>query len=807
MPGNTAHREGGRGGARPKAGSSAERVRRHRLKKKLSAEAGTMLFTRPDWSLFLDPARLPQKAGCDTQQVRAVALKELADNALDAGPNATLERVDADTWIVANDGPGLDAATIPTLFAVDRPLTSSKLLRRPTRGAVGNGLRVVTGAAVASGGSLEVEIRGRRFRIEVDRQTGETKATELTCNAPRRSVTKVTDPGTDAGCNAPRRSGTKVTIAFGPALPSAGDDGHLARDALRFPGPACEPFRSHLPWYDTAAWAELAAAAPPGTTAAQLLAHMGIESDDDRPAAELSYVGAWSRQGDRDVPEPRLLLRGDGGLEGYAHTKQDAGDALVEAWAKALERVPPSRARSTVKVFVNRTRVVLPGTVTSGGYLQLGGNYFCSLDRVKLDCSYTIELSVTAPHVPIVNDGKTPDLRRWSHEIRLALESVLRAAYRKLAPPKRHGDIKEAAFEVMEEAYLEASADNTLPATATQVMYQARRMIAEILGPDRDLVDRKYFTQTLLPDFVALHEGLCADWDVIYDARGALVEPHTGKRVPLGTEAVREYLQPRHVSREPLLSVSSGLRWQAKPRDRYRTAVYVEKQGFEPLIEAARLQERYDCAILSTKGMVNVSCRHLLDRLGRDATVVLIAHDFDRTGMAIAHNVGADGRRYTFEHTPRFIDIGLRLAEAREMGLQDEPAPDEGPGPDKLREYGATADEIEFLCGRKRRVELNAMTSDQFVAWLESKLREHGAGKVVPDAAMLEAKARETIAARIIRERAAEVEVAAWAAAGSVQLPPDLIRRVRAVLATYPSLSWEEAVERVMAPTIERGAA
>ena len=149
-----------------------------------------MLFTRPDWALFLDPARLPQKAGCDAGQVRAVALKELVDNALDVDANATLDRVDANTWTVADDGDGFDAASVAGLVAVNRPLMSSKLLRRPTRGVVGNGLRVVTGAAVASGGSLEVESRGRRFRIEVDRRTGGTGATELACNAPRRSGTR-----------------------------------------------------------------------------------------------------------------------------------------------------------------------------------------------------------------------------------------------------------------------------------------------------------------------------------------------------------------------------------------------------------------------------------------------------------------------------------------------------------------------------------------------------------------------------------------------------------------------------------------
>ena len=36
-----------------------------------------------------------------------------------------------------------------------------------------------------------------------------------------------------------------------------------------------------------------------------------------------------------------------------------------------------------------------------------------------------------------------------------------------------------------------------------------------------------------------------------------------------------------------------------------------------------------------------------------------------------------------------------------------------------------------------RRVELNAMTSPQFVAFIERKLREHGIAKVIPDETLL----------------------------------------------------------------------
>jgi hypothetical protein len=61
-------------------------------------------------------------------------------------------------YFVDDDGPGIDGTPeeIARLFSIRRPLVSSKFLRLPTRGAVGNGLRVVAGAVLASGGTLIV---------------------------------------------------------------------------------------------------------------------------------------------------------------------------------------------------------------------------------------------------------------------------------------------------------------------------------------------------------------------------------------------------------------------------------------------------------------------------------------------------------------------------------------------------------------------------------------------------------------------------------------------------------------------------
>jgi hypothetical protein len=101
--------------------------------------------------------------------------------------------------------------------------------------------------------------------------------------------------------------------------------------------------------------------------------------------------------------------------------------------------------------------------------------------------------------------------------------------------------IKEAAWRVMEEAFMKASANNTLPANARQIMYAARPKIAQLA--DRELGGKfdKYFTQTLLPDYIAEMRPAWAS-KVVFDARGHFAEPHDSSGIGLGTLEVRDYL-------------------------------------------------------------------------------------------------------------------------------------------------------------------------------------------------------------------------------------------------------------------------
>ena len=103
------------------------------------------------------------------------------------------------------------------------------------------------------------------------------------------------------------------------------------------------------------------------------------------------------------------------------------------------------------------------------------------------------------------------------------------------------------------------------------------------------------------------------------------------------------------------------------------------------------------------------------------------------------------------------IEVGLRLDQVTGSRMRaDQPKENlKSVGDDRLRECGATEEEIDFL--RDRRVELNALTTEQLVELVEGALAEHGIGKVIPDAKDLAAAWR---AAKAHAEIAAAVEEA-----------------------------------------------
>lgn len=122
-----------------------------------------VMFVREEWELFRSINDLSHKAGVPREKIAALVAKELVDNALDACGSCEIEELGNDGFYVQDKGPGIDPSQVADLFSIRRPLKSSKLLRLPSRGALGNGLRVVAGAVLATSGKLVVSTRGATF--------------------------------------------------------------------------------------------------------------------------------------------------------------------------------------------------------------------------------------------------------------------------------------------------------------------------------------------------------------------------------------------------------------------------------------------------------------------------------------------------------------------------------------------------------------------------------------------------------------------------------------------------------------------
>ena len=137
--------------------------------------------------------------------------------------------------------------------------------------------------------------------------------------------------------------------------------------------------------------------------------------------------------------------------------------------------------------------------------------------------------------------------------------------------------IKDAAWQVMAEAYHTASGGGRLPANARQIMYAARKRILELTG--RTKLDDRYFTQTLLPDYVEQHPAATSTWDVVFDDRGNFIEPHTDRTVPLGTVEVRQYLGERPTPKVPVALNSGSLSPTTGPENRYSAVLSLRKRG------------------------------------------------------------------------------------------------------------------------------------------------------------------------------------------------------------------------------------
>jgi len=344
--------------------------------------------------------------------------------------------------------------------------------------------------------------------------------------------------------------------------------------------------------------------------------------------------------------------------------------------------------------------------------------------------------------------------------------------------------IKEVVYQELKNAYNIVSDNGRYYANARQLFYKVRPKVIELTG--NQWTNSSYFTQTLLKDYI---EAYSPSWKVVWDARGHIQEPHTDETIGLGGIEVGEYIHDWENSFDQFpATLYKSLINTKGPELRYGAVLFVEKEGFNEILDESGIREEYDIGIMSTKGVpVGASCK-LANALSNKGVKIFVLHDFDFAGFKIINTL-RHGTRLA-PSTPGVIDLGLRLQDIQSLESEGVSYNQYKDPKIMMRRYGCTEEECSFLA--KDRVELNAMTSGQFIDFIRKKLDEYKVQKVIPDDQILSnAYTRAVYCQRID----AEIETIKEDLQKDIEIPKDLkelvVEKMKDKKSSWDRIIWD----------------
>ena len=689
---------------------------------------------------FLEPRALVSQTGQPVRRFGEVVLKELLDNALDAAESAgappeievtVVTGPDGQRVTVADNGAGIPADVVARILDFSTLTSDKALYRSPCRGAQGNALKTILGIPHALGVSepVIIEACGTRHVIALRLDAAGNIAPRYSLEGSRRTAgTAVTVP-LPASLDLDAAEWVTGYALVNPhadfTLVERAHDGDgeepwiykaTAGDAWRKPVPAdaTSPW-----WYDEAAFTRLAAS----------LAALG----DDRPLGEF----AREFRGLSGTAKRKAIAAAVPGIRrvsDLATSPESAGrllaamrEASAEPKVTILGQVPEEHYRPLLgRLYVTdrfwyrhggivhegapwHIEVAVAETACEGSVVfatnyavafgdPLGSTSLRTAEVYAFGAESFLTACDAAPghsndhrraavvHVtcaaPVFTDkGKTrldvpapvadtfarvlwqagKALHREKRQADRAGQAERRAADRaRKAAGRPRITKKDAVFAVIPEAIRLQRGGTDLPFSAHSLFYKIRPLVLQLL-PGETLT-ASYCEQTLIPAYEREHGPIAG---MYREPRGELHEPHDpdGHRVvALGTREVETYIPPE---------------WT------FDKVLVVEKAGLWPVLEAARLADRYDLAVITSEGFAAEACRTLLASLhGRDMTIFVL-HDADHPGYNIARTLGEETARMP-DHHVEVIDLGLTVDDAIELGMDAEPYTRESALPARL---------------------------------------------------------------------------------------------------------------------------
>ncbi len=190
---------------------------------------------------YFTESELQMQIGAGRETWPAAILKELVDNALDAAETAGVApmievEIDGDGFSVRDNGPGIPAQTVQGSLDYNIRVSDKLGYVTPTRGRLGNALKVIWAAPFVATGTSHVVIRSQGARHEIrvgvdaieqkpaiDHEVTtveEQKGTEIRVHWPD-SARLLTDPKTDVSYKTDPPTAQELVEAFAAFNPHA----------------------------------------------------------------------------------------------------------------------------------------------------------------------------------------------------------------------------------------------------------------------------------------------------------------------------------------------------------------------------------------------------------------------------------------------------------------------------------------------------------------------------------------------------------------------------------------------------------
>jgi hypothetical protein len=423
-----------------------------------------------------------------------------------------------------------------------------------------------------------------------------------------------------------------------------------------------------------------------------------------------------ARQNARQVKPERLGAVGPSTFSDYAYAcARDIakfGSAapfaevpfVVEAWVEEQQEAGEDDD-TTLVACVNRTPVT--GDIHAARDGRAINVFGCGLAHTIAKApkakQFVIWVNITTPYMPITSDGKAPDLRPFLDEIIAAVGKAVRKAHRPNASGRKLSQ-KDVVLDHLHEIIAQVSGDGEFRFNERQLFYALRPTVMEETGEELKITNFK----GIITEYEAEHDEIPG---MYREPRGTLYHPHREETKSLGTLMVEDYERPA---------------WT------FNKLVYVEKEGFSEALKAVRWPERHDCALLSSKGFTTRAARDLVDKLAEhdEPITIFCVHDADAAGTMI-YQTFQEETKARGARKIKIVNLGLEPWEAISMGLEVETV-EVGKQRKAVADYVRERDDRdweEWL--QSHRVELNAMTTPEFIEWLDRKLAGHD-GKLIP---------------------------------------------------------------------------